>query len=270
MTFIKYFSNNDMSTSYYLGKIENFFNELEDGDSLLNVNEAIQLYNIEKYINSGLKLKRWSEESLLSFKLRILSFPEKVAKFFKSIKSNNIIELIKEVDAFYNDDFWELIEKYKVYITIDDEIFGKIVNSEKVSLHQVLKNKKITNYFGGVLREHMLSNPESVVLLLDKFEIRHNRENSYFLPQDLSITDMETIIIRYIESDNPNYNYLCIIANIQSGKNTIEITDKTKLKAKMKKEEIESRMLNSNSGIEFEHHVIFDNDQEELVKFKWR
>ncbi|MUG74107.1 hypothetical protein GNP93_26410 [Paenibacillus validus] len=112
----------------------------------------------------------------------------------------------------------------------------------------------------------MLNNSSSAQLLLDKYELKHHREKDpIYFPKELSNSDKETIINNYIDSEDPNLNYLRLIANIQSNKDKIEITPKTLLKAKRKAEEQESKFFTENSGMIMEAAVIFSKSQSEEV-----
>ncbi|NOU94214.1 hypothetical protein GC093_13445 [Paenibacillus sp. LMG 31456] len=110
----------------------------------------------------------------------------------------------------------------------------------------------------------MLNNNSSAQLLLDKFELKHIREKDpIYFPKELSSSDKEIIINNYIDSEDPNLNYLRLIANIQSSKDKIEITPRTLLKAKRKAEDQESKFFTENSGMIMETAVIFSKSQSE-------
>ncbi|MBE9917448.1 hypothetical protein G8C92_25885 [Paenibacillus donghaensis] len=114
----------------------------------------------------------------------------------------------------------------------------------------------------------MLSDPfSSVKLLLDKFELKHHREpQAIHFPKQLSILDKESIISSYLDSEEPNLNYVRLIANIQSSKDKLEISPKVLLKAKRKAEELEKQYFVENSGMPIETSVSFSKSQNEEVK----
>ncbi|CAM4499741.1 hypothetical protein FHS16_005587 [Paenibacillus endophyticus] len=113
----------------------------------------------------------------------------------------------------------------------------------------------------------MLSNiSSSAKLLLDKYEIKQNREQDpIYIPKEISNSDKETIISEYIDSEEPNLNYLRLIANIQSRIDKLEISPKNLLRAKRKAEEQEKHFFKENSGIQYESSVTFSKNQNEEV-----
>lgn len=244
-----------MSYNCHLKNSKELFREYELGKEIVNINDIIELYNAIKYFND-----KAYNESIIKYYLRI------IAKYFKSITSANFITFYNDVDIEYSSDFWEVIEKFKIYKNISDAKFREFITSSKVWLCELLKYKKVTEHFGKIIRDYMLKDFSSAELLLDKFEIRHiNEKEPLYFPKELSNADKETIICNYINSDKPNLNYLRLIANIQSNKDKIEITNRTLLKSKKKVEELEKQLFNENSGMLMETIVHFSKTQHSEV-----
>ncbi|EMS72218.1 hypothetical protein, partial [Ruminiclostridium cellobioparum] len=190
-----------------------------------------------------------------------------VAKFFTSIDQNNILEIYKKVSFVYVDDFWELIEKFKVYNNFTKEGFKEFIYESKVNLSVLLRYKEIIECFGDIIKEYMLNDCTSAELLLDKYEIKHISEPfPLYFPKELNSIDKEKIIADYIDSKNPNLNYLRLMSNIQSNKDKIEISPKTLLKAKKRAEEQESNFFKENSGFSVETSVVFSETQTEAAQ----
>lgn len=263
---VKFYSLNDMMNGRNLKKCENLIKEFEAGKEAQDINDIIELYNVKKYFDNKIFLIDWTANDISHYQKKVRQFLGIVARFFKSITNDNIIALYFDVDNFYKSDFWELIDKFKVYEVITEERFRKMLNISKVSLYDLLKFKEIAEYFGKIIRDYMLNNSSSVQLLLDRYELKHIREKDLiYFPKELSNSDKETIINTYIDSEEPNLNYLRLIANIQSSKDKIEITPKTLLKAKRKAEGQEKKLFKENSGIIMGTAVCFSKSMNEEV-----
>ena len=143
------------------------------------------------------------------------------------------------------------------------------MNTSKVLLFELLKHKNIIEYYGQIIRDYMLNDYSTAKLLLDRYEMKHFSEKKPLcFPKELSNTDKETIICNYIDSENPNLNYLRLISNIQSSKDKLEISPKILLKARRKSEEQERELFHENSGILMETTVGFSKSQDEEVLIK--
>lgn len=167
----------------------------------------------------------------------------------------------------YYDDFFEVIEKYNVFERISENVFQKLIKDRYI-LHHVLPNKKIVNKFGNLIRNKLLEYPENATILLDKYEIEGENKQIY-LPKEFTITDKENLIIKYINSKEANLNYLRIIENIQSKKNELEISDKTRLLTKKKIKEQTEKFFQNSDGIEMKRSVVFSEkrlEQEVIIE----
>ncbi|MDD3439541.1 MAG: hypothetical protein PHI04_09030 [Clostridiaceae bacterium] len=266
---VKFHSINDLTCGYYLRKSEKLIEEYEAGKEVQGINDIIELYNIVKYFENKVYLTEWTSQDIEHYENVVRSFIGVIGKFFKSITNESFITFYNDVDNSYKDDFWELVEKFKVYENIMESRFQEFMNTSQVWLHELLKYKHITEYFGSIIRDYMLNNCLTAELLLDKYEIKHFREKEpLYLPKELSSIDKETIINNYIESENPNLNYLRLISNIQSSKDKLEISPKTLLKSKKKAEEVEKQFFHKDSGIIMETTVSFSRSQDEEVRIK--
>lgn len=266
---VKFFSVKDMASGYYLRKIETLFKQYDEGKEVEDINDVIELYNVKKYFDNKLYLKDWKPDDIKRNENRVRSYLGVIAKFIKSITNDSFEKIYNEVDRQYKDDFWKLVEKFKIYENITQNKFQEFINISKVWLHELLTHKIITEYFGAIIRDYMLSDCSSAELLLNKYEMKHIRDKeTLYFPKELSSTDKETIIINYIDSKNPNLNYLRLIANIQSNKDRLEISPKTILKSRKKAEEQERQLFKENSGMLMETSVAFSKSQEKEVVTK--
>jgi len=269
---IKYYPTNDLMCGNNLSNIENIIKKFEGYKAekeALDINDMIELYNVKKYFDNEIYLKDWSNENISYYKNTINKLFRIVARYFKSIAQEDFIVLYKKVKRYYRDDFWELIDKFKVYESIDELNFEEIINLPEVWLYELLKHKKIVEYFGKTIRQHMLNDCSSAELLLDEFEMKHiSDKDPLNFPKELNSTDKEIIINNYIESENPNLNYLRLIANMQSNKDKIEISPKTLLKAKKKAENQEGQLFTEDSKMNIKLTVVFSESQDEEVIVK--
>lgn len=267
---IKFFSVYDLSCVSNLIKIEPFLNNLEFKSGQLEVNDLLEIYNVKKYLDNKVYLTEWTAEIIGNFNMIIKQNYVWIAKFYNTINDLNLLDIFKEVDSWYTCDFWDLFEIFKSYNTITADCFGTLLNQEKALMYEVLSYKDIVNFFGAVIRNKLVNETSSAKLLLDKYELKRFREeNPTYFPRELSSADKESIICRYIESVDPNPNYLRLISNIQSNKDKLELSPKTILMAKRRAEEIEKGIFTESSGIRMEISVIFSGNQNEVIYLEY-
>lgn len=270
---IKFYSINDMVSGKNLIRIKEIVDNFDENKKYYNINDIIELYNITKYVDTecykNYKLN-WSEDDISKIKDVIKKYKGIIARYIKSISNENITTKYMEIQDDYYDyreDFFELLEKYKAYENISECIFSELLHTPKVFLEYILRNKNMTYYHGNAIRERFYEDSEYAEIILDYYEAKHTGDiKTLYFPKELTTDDKEKIIKNYIDSENPNLNYLRLINNIQN-RDELSISDKTRL-ASIKKTKIENDKLFSNSaGIEYGAEVRFSKSQRDVVEF---
>ncbi|WP_430109284.1 hypothetical protein [Paenibacillus sp. B1-33] len=268
MNRIKYYSINDLLNGRNLRKCKALLHEYDDNRrEVQGINDMIELYNIKKYFDNKVYLVDWTADIITNLETIISKHFGIVARFIKTINNDNLLRTYNEIERIYKDDFWELIDKFKAYENVTFDYFQEFLSTTNVLLRELLKCKNITNHYGEIIRDKMLYDSSSAELLLDKYELKHLREpQPMYFPKELTNSNKETIITNYLDSEEPNLNYVRLIASIQSSKDKLEISAKTLLKAKRKAEELEKHYFEENAGMPIETSVSFSKKQDEEVK----
>ena len=261
---VKFYSIEDMANGYNFNKAIEIIKTLYHKD--YDINDIIEFYNIIKFFNKSIidSLEKEIKELCIKSQPKLNSI---IGKFCKCINNSNIINYLSDVDFNYIEDFFEILDKYKVYKNINDKTFKDILDENDNYLHIVLYNKELVFYFEKILKESLLNDIKSAETLLDEYEIEHlgNHKKRYF-PRCLTKNDEEKVLLNYINSDMANLNYLRIIVNLKSTSELI-VSDKTRLLAKRKVEEQEKKLFDKSSGIEMSTMVKFQKDVKDAVQF---
>ena len=105
----------------------------------------------------------------------------------------------------------------------------------------------------------------STEIIIRKYYINEESNQKIELPKSLSMEEKENIFLQYIDSKYANLNYVQIIAQIQSNKDSIEISDRTKLKAQRKVTELKNKIFKKGVNIKYSYNVII-NDKQKIEK----
>jgi len=238
----------------------------DDTKKEYNINEVLEFYNIWLLINKGLVLKDWSKEDIQEINNKAKTMKSLTFKYFAHIPNSDIFELYNESENQYKDDYWSLLTKTKRHTSISNSDFAHFLTKARPNIRIILRNNVLVRYFELPIKQYLLQNPENAEILLDKFETQNlMKTNLINLPTSLTIEEKEQILIQYINSVFPNFNYLKLICNIQSTPDQLCISDKTRLLAIKKVNEIETKMFNPETAIEYEFKVIF-REQDDVVK----
>lgn len=260
---VKFYSVNDWAGGYQLQKAEKIINDF-DKNKKYTIEEVLELYNITKYIDNNLFLKNWNTVYIEKSKDVTKEMKAIVFKYMDSNITNEDFEtILNDVPNQYIDDFLELFEKKIEKINITADIFIKSICERNISIYHILHFKKIVKKYDSEIRKIMLQDIiNSTEIIIRKYYINKEKNKEIELPSSLTNEDKENMLIRYIDNDHANLNYVRIIAKIQSNKDMIEISDKTKLKARRKVVDLENKIFTKGTGIEYGYNVIFDEKQQ--------
>ncbi|MCL2811572.1 MAG: hypothetical protein FWD25_06760 [Clostridia bacterium] len=265
MNRVKFFSTTDWACGMELRKVEQVMARFGSEPEMTTINDCIELFNIKLYLDHELYLSEWSQKLIVELKAIVKHKYTCVARFFASITDDKFEGLYSSLDFDYRDDFWSLVESFKVYLKLERDTLRRLLDSSIVNLREILRHKKIVDHFGTVIREFMLAHVDSAEILLDHYEVRHVfGTRPMYLPKELAAADKTQIISCYI-NDTQNLNYLQLVARMQSKKEKIELPPKVILKAKKKAEKVNASFFEENSGVRMQASVIFSESQEEPV-----
>ncbi|WP_163114570.1 hypothetical protein [Bacillus safensis] len=261
---VEYYKGPDLAKGYMLDKAKEVYEELAIEHVIENINEAIELYNIIKYVKDETFLLYLGEDKEEWIKVKSSIANSLVGKYIN--QHSDILAEYEEVDFRYKESFWEIVEKRKLN-DITESRFKMFLDELDVFAWQIFKLHKLVMKYDVELREYMLNNSEgSTDLLLDKFLLkkRSKRQESY-LPQSLTIEDKEQIISTYLDLDKPNLNYTRLLSNVQNTKE-FALDTRVKLKAKRVSERLESELFKDVSGMGTDIVVEFKENVEGTVK----
>jgi hypothetical protein len=247
-----YYSPNDLSIGWNLELAENCIDKFSKGYRPNNLSDIIELWHVCKLIDTGFRLNKWTDlryQELTSEKKEMFDY------FIQTIHkiSTKDKELQNEYDHLYwgyLSSFWDIIENYKLFNNIDKEFIISLASEDINNLRSILKHKRLTEHFKDVLKEELLKNPLSAELLIAEFVKNSiSSKEKMFFPTNLNIKDKENIINSYLDSDNPNLNFVRIITQVKDDKNKILLSPTTRLKAKKLEKRLNNELMKDSRAV---------------------
>ncbi len=257
-----------MANSYNLLKAEKVFNK-SSSKSKFTINDLLEFYNIQLYFKNDLFLPKWTEIDKKNFfeiiedKWTLLK-----SKLF-GLNDENIEELLQQLEYDYKSNLWDLINKLNIHKNLSKVKFGIILNKSPYNIFHILTQNKIVTRFDKVIRAFLINFEESAEILLSQFEEKDPSNNSpkYYFPKSLSLSDKETILLKYLDNPKANLNYIRLIEKSRDS-NQLKISDKTKYIAKKRSKELNDEILEKGHSQKSGIQVGLSIDQEEPLKIK--
>ena len=265
---VKYYSTNDLSAGFYLKRIEDIICNFVVEKKRVDINEIIELYNIQQFFHNRIYSIHWTKQQLNDYSEIVSNFSKVIGEFFSGINIDTVESMFDTIYYDYRNDFWKLIEKYKVYDKISVEQFRKIILNKHFILNDVLKCKNIVKKFSDEIITYMEKNPFCAEIILSYYLEKHDRNiESLYFPVKLSNEKKTLILDKYIASNSSNINYLKLIFESNST-NNLRLPDRLKLKAKRKYDEEIETLFKEGTGFEYGAKVSFSNKIDEEFKFE--
>lgn len=239
------FSKDDLFVGHSLEMAEKRILEVSEEGVPTDLEGIIELWHIKQLFENDCRLLKWTDDEFEKLKSSTRGYYTIIANFFNGLNPTKIKSEFELLEWAYKKTFWEIIEAYKLYRLIEPETLREIVSKNNNYLREVLKCKGIVEKFKNVIREVLLNNFNSAHIILDKYVSKQDlhRDSELHLPSNLTIEDKEQILINYLQSDDPNVNYVRLIIQIKNNKDQIRISPKTRLLAEKLEKKLNEEML---------------------------
>lgn len=249
---IQYFSTYDMSISYYLQNAEEIMEKYHKGWRPEEVNDVIELYNIWLFVDNGIYMKSWSEDTLKEIK----GYKDDVIRFFANLNESTWVEVYKHVDFAYRHNFWEIIDRFNIKSFISKATLDEALLENSYDLRYLLQRERLVKKNNELFTTLLKENEHTAEWLLGEFvedDKFGSHEHMYF-PSALTLQDREDIISAYLDLTEPNLNYVRLVLVAKKDSN-LNLSDDVILKAKTVERTLNNKYLNESDTVHFKYSV---------------
>lgn len=261
---IQYFSTYDMSISYYLQNAEEIIEKYHKGWRPDDVNDVIELYNIWLFVDNGVYMKSWSEDTLNEIK----GYKDVVIPFFAKLNESTWVEVYRQVDFAYRHNFWEIIDRFNIKSFISKATLDEALLENSYDLRYLLQRERLVKKYNELLAALLKVNEHTAEWLLSEFvedDKFGNREHMFF-PSALTLQDREDIISAYLDLPEPNLNYVRLVLVAKKDSN-LKLSDDVVLKATNVERELNNKLFNGDNTIHFKYSVRLSDESNKPLKW---
>ena len=231
----------------------------------IDINDAIEFYQIHRYFDDKVKLEKWSDEQYQEYEDKSKELFALTFRFFDNLNDQNVVEQYKIVEQKYHTAFWELFAQTKLYVRISETVFDQFLHLEKVPFLAIIQQKSIVDTFGRSLKRFILENEWSYVFLIRAYEQNKGGKTKLFLPKELTGEEIANCLAKYVDSEQANINDLDTIYYMQKSR-AFPVSDELRLKAQRKRQSEWEKIKNKRpTKYRTIHITISDQQEEEMV-----
>lgn len=261
---IQYFSTYDMSISYYLQNAEEIIEKYHKGWRPDEVNDVIELYNIWLFVDNGIYMKSWSEDTLNEIK----GYKDDIIPFFSKLNESSWVGVYKQVDFSYRHNFWEIIDRFNIKSFISKATLDDALLENSYDLRYLLQRERLVKKNNELFATLLKENEHTAEWLLSEFvedDKFGNHEHMYF-PSALTLQDREDIISAYLDLPEPNLNYVRLVLVAKKDSN-LRLSDDVVLKAKNVEGELNNKYFNEGNTVHFKYSVRLSGESNKPLKW---
>lgn len=218
-------------------------------DRAEDINQAIELWQC------ALTAKQFPlffelDESELD---EIASCAEKCAFAYigKAVKHLSCKDLFDSVELQYATLFWELLVKGNAYKHVSGGDVAEIAAAYPLAIHDILARKQLVMYFPDELRQPMLDHESlSAKLIIGAFGTKDTQKRTLYFPACLTDADKDSIMHSFLQEEEPNLNYVRVLATWPSFANQYyKPSNDVLVTAQRRSKELNESIFKKGSGI---------------------
>ncbi|GAW51370.1 MULTISPECIES: hypothetical protein [unclassified Nocardioides] len=177
-----------------------------------DVNGILELHNARLFVEAGFTPKDLPEAEQATLTEAAGPIRRVVAQWFHALEDEDLDDKLSDVDWQYHEHLLELLAGLGVFGRCSATPMLAALDRARIHPGDLLTSKRLVENYDTQVRDLVLADPDRAELV-----IRHHLEDQVrketFLPASLTPADQRALIQKYIDSDNPNGNYLKLVAN---------------------------------------------------------
>lgn len=264
---VHFFSVEDMSIPHYLQMAEEVIGEYENGRHPDGVNDHLELFHICKFVENKVYPKNWTEARISM----IENYHKALAVYFRSLTTETWSLSYSELEFAYKETFFEALDRYSAFACLDEDSIRKAIASNPYELRYILQIKRIVAKLDRTLANLLKENRNTAEWLLIQFveDEGLNRKKVMFFPDSLTLEEREQIILDYVNSKDPNLNYVRLVLVAKNIPGKLRLSPQTRMIATNRERELNNAYFTGNetNAIPIRYSICLNDDENAQVKW---
>lgn len=264
---VHFFSVEDMSIPHYLQMAEKVIGEYENGRHPDGVNDHLELFHICKFVENKVYPENWTEARISM----IENYHKALAVYFRSLTTETWPLSYSELEFAYKETFFEALDRYSAFACLDEDSIRKAIASNPYELRYILQIKRIVAKLDRTLTNLLKENRNTAEWLLIQFveDEGLNRKKAIFFPDSLTLEEREQIILDYVNSQDPNLNYVRLVLVAKNIPGKLRLSPQTRMIATNRERELNNAYFTGNetNAIPIRYSICLSDDENAQVKW---
>ena len=261
---VRFYGVHDMAAGYHVERVLEIVEQFDPTEVPATITDVIELSQVQAYLENRMFPRSYSEEQVEAAEARVPHLRSVIGRFFSTIDDSNVAAVVIGVDYEYHSALVELLGRNKAFDRCGASTMLPALAATDVHLGTLLGSKKFVRAYDIEVRADLMAAPVNAEHLVRKF-LQDEVHSDIHLPPSLTSSDCRALMDSYLESPDPNLNYVGLIESAPVS-NLSGVDPKLKLKAKRRKAQMTEEFFKNNTGIRTGGEVSISDTQDEPVK----
>lgn len=260
---LKFFGLSDYGTFGQADRLLELVREFDATGGTQGINDIVELHHLVLFLENEILPEALVEAERDACLAHVPEIRKKIGRFFGKVTDATFSTLVQDVDFQYRTDVLDLLGRNKVFERCTDSIVLAALQEQRFHPHDLLSCQPLVRAYDREIRTLLLAGPRNAELLALKF-LQSDGRDPIHLPRSFTREDQRDLFDRYLDEEEPNLNFVKLIASARADKNT-GVDPRLKLKARRKADALTKKMFESTDGIKTGCEVGISADQVEEV-----
>lgn len=224
-----------------------------------SINDAIEAHQIKLTVEGIPELFQDQATDVFPGRAQVLF--SKACQFVSAeLENKDVGGVYDQVELQYSEKFWRLVEVCDAWKRIKASDFEKLLTVHPECLDIVLQCKKSVECFADEIKRALINNPRySAELIISRLAAEMTTRTILYLPQSLENSEIDDIMLSYIDLEDANPNYLSVLRNWPSGKvNQYYPSPRVRVEAKRQYDRSMEDLFRNGGGLTCSTNVTID------------
>ncbi|MEV8273123.1 hypothetical protein [Microbacterium sp. NPDC077184] len=260
---LRFYGPNDYASYWQVDDAVELIRGFDEARPFATATDAIESFNAQQFVNAGFLPRTFSDDERAELEGAAAGARSAVARFFTLVDDSNLEELVSDLPFEYHLDLLLLLGNNRAYERCDAARMLQVLAANGVTLGEMLANKKLVTVYDSDLRNALLRDVRGAEHVI-RHHFSKDSKHTIHLPRSLNGRDKRTLLQRYIEHPDANFNYVALIetAKIEAATG---VDARLKLIAKRRNEKETKEFFVNNAGMKSGCELSISDEQDEPV-----
>lgn len=209
---LRFYGADDLATYSEVHEAADIVRRFDAAAPPEDVNGILELHNAHLFVKAGFTPRELPEPDRADLVETAREIRRTVAQWFNALDDHNLRDKFVDLDWQYHKQLLDLLAGLGVFGRCTAAPMLAALDAARVPAGDLITSKRLVANYDAEVRDLLLADPDRAELVI-QHHLEAQRTVETFLPLSLTPADCRALIQAYIDSTDPNANFLKLVAN---------------------------------------------------------